>query len=183
MTLYRDRKQPRLTSFDYATPGAYFITICSHDKQVIFGNVRDGRVVLNTLGQLVDSHWRKLPEHWPHASVDLYVVMPNHLHGILMLESVDETGQAASATTIVGGFKSGVTKEWRLLSQDRMATIWQRGFYDRVIRDEDELRAVQEYIQNNPLRWELDRDNPAWNHAGKADTLPWEKEGLAGGLW
>ena len=184
------RKPTRLTGYDYSSYGGYFVTICSHEKRCLFGKVLNDAVVLSALGRLVNEHWLAIPRHYPHISLDQYIVMPNHLHGILMI--VQETGGSSASPThgmqasvqggssiksrmqpitrVIGDFKSGVTREFRKSNPTWQGQIWQRGFYDRVIRDERDLHEIREYIVFNPLKWELDRENP--NSQRKSPNQP-----------
>ena len=144
----RNRRSPRLQSHDYASPGWYFLTLCSKERRCIFGTVQDESVVHSEAGKAVARAWVQIPALHPSYLIDAFVVMPNHLHGILV-----HHGGATPVPTVVGLFKSRAS---RLAG----ASLWQRSFHDRVIRDEAELTAFREYVQTNPLRWTLDRENP-----------------------
>ena len=146
------RRSPRLRGFDYATSGAYFVTVCVSGKRCLFGEVVDDRMILNSLGQSVEDALVDAPAHWTGIDLDRFVVMPNHVHAILWIGS--RAGQAPPLHHVVGGFKSG---------SSRLAgvSLWQRSYHDRVIRDEAELHALRKYVAENPLRWALDRENPA----------------------
>ena len=115
--------------------------------------------------------WEEIPLHFPHVKPGDYVIMPNHIHGILAIEdnivgaknfSPSKAGSPRGTSKTIGsvirGFKIGVTK-W-IRQHTRIDHVWQRNYYEHVIRDEDELNLVREYIQNNPKRWDLDRENP-----------------------
>jgi len=168
----RQRKAIRLKGFDYSKPGAYFVTICSSEKKVEFGQTVEGKMRLNEIGEIVQECWRNIPKHFPSVLVDEFVVMPNHLHGVLFIE--DDSGTACRAPTaesfacpthlslptIIRSFKSAVTRAINLRRKTRGRKMWQRGYYERVVRDEKELSKAREYIVNNPLKWELDKENP-----------------------
>jgi putative transposase len=147
------RKSPRLPEYDYATAGAYFVTVCARARACLFGRSVHDEIRLSQPGQLVERCWIDLPIHFPGLALDAFVVMPNHLHGIVWLS---RAGHAPPLPVVIGSFKSAAS---------RMAgrPLWQRSFYDRVIQDEDELRALREYVAQNPLRWALDRENPSSN--------------------
>lgn len=130
--------------------GAYFVTVCTLGKACLFGRVREGTVTLSRLGRLVQDEWRRIPMRWPHVELDDFVVMPNHLHGIVWLV---RAGQAPPLHRVVGAFKAGTSR----LARRR---LWQRSFHDRIIRDEDELRAKRQYIADNPVKWATDPENP-----------------------
>jgi putative transposase len=144
-----ERKSPRLRQYDYATSGAYFVTVCARARACLFGESLDEDIRLSQTGQLVKRCWIDLPIHFPGMALDAFIVMPNHLHGIVWLS---RAGHAPPLPVVIGSFKS-------VASRTAGRPLWQRSFYDRVIRDEDELRALQKYVVQNPLRWALDNEN------------------------
>ncbi len=179
----RRRRSIRLKGWDYRTPAAYFVTICTHDRAPLFGRVVDGDMVLNAFGEIVWACWREIPEHFPHVELDAFVVMPNHVHGIIFI--VDVVGSLHAGAThvgathasplrgdaprgpasgslgaIVGSFKSAVTQRINALRNTPGAPVWQRNYYEHIIRTERALNAIRRYIAENPLRWHLDRYNP-----------------------
>jgi putative transposase len=117
----------------------------------LFVDVIDDQMRLSRVGSLVQAHWTALERRWRGVDVDTFVVMPNHIHGIVWLA---RAGQAPPLPTLIGSFKSGVSRRLRQV-------VWQRSFYDRVIRNETELSGLRQYVADNPLRWALDRENPA----------------------
>ena len=155
------RKNPRLKDYDYANAGAYFVTICTHHKQAIFGQNKSGVVELSPYGEHVERAWREIPEHFPAVYLDEFVVMPNHVHGVVFIDG--ERARHASPLqpgpklgTVIGAFKSAAA---RLINQARAtpgAPLWQRNYYEHVIRNEASLSEIREYIANNPLKWTLD---------------------------
>jgi putative transposase len=145
------RRSLRLPDFDYSSDGLYFVTICSRDRACLFGSVVDDAVRLSRLGRIVEDEWRGMPLRWRSSVVlDEFVVMPNHLHGIVWLT---RAGHAPPLQTVIGSFKSGV-------SRGAGRPVWQRSFHDRVIRNEGELDAYRDYVAANPVNWALDRENP-----------------------
>ncbi len=153
------RKCPRLPDYDYSQSGAYFITICTHDRLSLFGNVIDGQVALSEIGEVLEQCWYGLPTHYPGIVLDEFVIMPNHFHGIVVIETIGPK-KSASVSEIIGMFKSFAVRRMR---DDRLATpeaIWQRGFHDHVIRSDKSLQAIREYIVNNPVNWDQDDLNP-----------------------
>ena len=157
------RKNLRLKDFDYANAGAYFVTICTHHRQVIFGQIKSGVVELNPYGQHAERAWREIPAHFPDVQLDEFVVMPNHVHGVVFIDSERARHasplrrQAPSLGTVVGAFKSAAA---RLVNQERATPgmpLWQRNYYEHVIRNEVSLSEIREYIANNPLKWALDK--------------------------
>ena len=151
------RKPNRLSQYDYSTPGAYFITICTKDKRCILGSIvgasiaRPATVALSAMGKIVEKAILQIPVHYPAVSVDRYVVMPNHVHLLLQIHT-DESGRPMVAPTIsriMQQMKGAVTKQIG-------RSVWQKLYHDHVIRGEDDLRAVREYIAHNPARWRED---------------------------
>jgi len=190
-----------LPDFDYTQPGAYFITICTHDRIHLFGEIRDGKMVLNESGRIAYDEWMQTPKIRPDTTLDEFVVMPNHIHGIIRRGDPagrpcrgNPPGRPCAKTTngpasgsigaIIGQYKSLTTKRIRAARLGTpMATvrgiatmIWQRGYYDHIIRDDESLNRIREYISNNPLKWHEDRENvrrkPSCLVAEEAE--PWE---------
>jgi REP element-mobilizing transposase RayT len=165
------RQTTRLRGYDYSEIGAYFITICTRGRECILGEVSEGSMILSRLGGLVASCWGAIPDHFPAVSLDVWTIMPNHVHGILVIgarrgtacraPTQERFGEpvAGSLPTIVRSYKAAVT---RLARRACLAeSVWQRSYFDHVIRGEEELSRIREYILNNPLRWNLDEENPA----------------------
>jgi len=168
----RHRRSIRLKGYDYAQAGAYFVTVCSRSRECVFGESVEGEVRLNGAGRGVEEVWDALPKHYPGVEVDAFVVMPNHVHGIVVLPDRVGAQHAAplrrglkvapgSLSAIVRSFKSAVTKRINEAHGMPDTRVWQRNYYERVIRDEDELRGVRQYIADNPAQWALDEENPA----------------------
>jgi REP element-mobilizing transposase RayT len=163
----------RLREYDYSSIGAYFVTICAYERECLFGDIVDGEMRLNGAGRVVGNVWEALPERFPQVALDEYVIMPNHFHGIICIVGAplaaplpfvsEKRGAASSAPTlgsIVRAFKSisaiGVN---RLLNRQG-CPLWQRNYYERVIRDDFELSATREYIHFNPANWADDEERP-----------------------
>jgi putative transposase len=168
------RRSIRLKDYDYAQNGAYFVTLCSWQRESLYGDIVDGKMRLNAVGQVVESLWRGLPDHFSGINLDEFVIMPNHFHGIIeivgaryitpVLETAPIVGRDESRPTIgeiVRGFKARCTHIVKKIRNNPGCPLWQRNYYERVIRHEAELATAREYIVNNPLKWELDRENPA----------------------
>jgi REP-associated tyrosine transposase len=159
------RRSIRLREFDYSSTGVYFITTCAQNRECLFGDVLDSVMVLNDAGGLVESVWNGLMERFPTIELDAFVVMPNHVHFIVNIVGTagkDGAGQGRAPTLdqIVGAFKSvSAAQVNRLLSRTGQP-LWQRNYYERVIRNETELNGVRDYIIHNPLKWEDDTENP-----------------------
>ena len=160
---YGKRKSIRLKGYDYSQPGAYFITICTHNKECIFGEIINQKMALNELGNVVKQSWDQIPEYFPYVSLDQMVIMPNHMHGILLFsDSVVmsnnlKNGTSRTLGSVVRGFKTGVTKWAR---SNNLFVVWQRNYYEHIIRDKPSYDLICEYIENNPLKWELDSLHP-----------------------
>ena len=155
------RKQLRLRGYDYAFPGVYFVTICSAGKRPVFASTSGESIVLSLAGEIVRSEWIALPERFARLVLDEFVIMPNHLHGVLAF--VGHAGGASPSPTlfdVIGAFKSISTiKVNRLLRRSGVA-LWQRSYYEHIVRTGEDLRKIQRYILENPLMWSLDPENP-----------------------
>ncbi len=186
----RHRRSIRLPAYDYTAPGPYFVTVCTHERLCLFGDVIDDEMRLNETGRIVRDEWMRSADIRREIVLDEFVVMPNHVHGIVMIcEPVGATGRSPlhvaprsspaqsgppprSLGSFIGGVKSAITTRVNALHGTRGVTVWQRNYYEHVIRDEAELRRIREYIQCNPLRWAIDRENPT---AKAHEPLePWE---------
>jgi len=158
-------KSIRLKEYDYSQAGWYYITICTKDKMCLFGRVVNGKTILNKIGTIVKKHWEEIPKHFCHVELDEYVVMPNHLHGIIIINNVGvqnfEPQQnkfqhiiPKSLGSIIRAFKSSVT-QWCNKNELKYFR-WQRNYYEHIIRSKKSLYNIRQYIINNPLKWELD---------------------------
>jgi len=157
------RRSPRIAHYDYSSPGTYFVTICTHERACLFGNFARGEMVLTDIGRIVDDCWSEIPQHHTAVALDLYVVMPNHLHGLLSITPPrgTETPQTTpNLNAIVGSFKSAATRRVNASRATPGVNLWQRAYYDHAVRTEKGLERIREYIANNPLKWELDEYNP-----------------------
>jgi len=170
------RRSIRLKGYDYSQAGAYFITICTKDRACLFGEVVDGEMRLNALGQIVQDVWHDLPNH-VNVVLDAFVVMPNHVHGIVIIPDdtvvvVGAGSEPAPTTTrhglpeIVRQFKTFSARRINELRGTPGLPVWQRNYYEHIIRNEESLHRIRAYIANNPLKWALDRENPVWPGRG-----------------
>ena len=167
----KNRKTIRLEGYDYSENGCYFVTVCAQSREGLFGEIIGGGMVLSEAGRMVERTWNELPEFYCGIETDQFQVMPNHVHGVIVITENEFPHGTMSLSDIVHRFKSLTTHrymanvkdgEWKPFERK----LWQRSFYDRVIRDDDDLGRVREYIRNNPLKWALDEYNPA-NRAGE----------------
>jgi putative transposase len=154
---FNHRQSIRLNGYDYSTSGAYFITICTYEREYLFGDIVDGIMELNIFGNVARSHWQHLSQHHPNIIMDESIVMPNHLHGIIILES--STDYKKSIPEIIRGFKTFSAKAINKERGLRGVPVWQRNYYDHIIRNELELDRVRQYIINNPQNWDTDKNN------------------------
>ena len=148
-----ERKPNRIPQYDYSLPNYYFITICTHQKQCIFGTVKQ----LNGFGQIAAELLLHIPKHFPNAIVDKYVVMPNHIHAIIILRDASPDARK-DLSVILGQYKAAVSQQLHRSMPGR--TIWQKSFYDHVIRSEKGYQAAWCYIDENPVRWYINRGLP-----------------------
>ena len=193
---YHSRHSMRLKGYDYDLPGAYFVTIVSWKSDCIFGEIKDGVLKLNPLGCIIQSERYKIPQYFFHAQVGAHVVMPNHMHGIVIIEDefvgatrheknnskynkvirVEQTVEGfegspkddlkphgalpGSLGAIIGQLKSRVTRQYWAMAGVERCPIWQRNYYDHIIRNEHEYDQIVQYIEINPTQWEQDQYHP-----------------------
>ncbi len=150
----------RLSGYDYRTPGAYFVTICTAGNQPLFGEVQEGRVQLNELGKIADGCWKAIEHIRGGIAVDRHIVMPNHIHGVLLFHATEaasspttRTLAAGSLGAILGQYKSIVTKQSQFIPTPPTHPIWQRNYYDHIIRSVASLEKIRQYIFENPAPW------------------------------
>jgi putative transposase len=213
------RRSMRLRGFDYSRPGAYYVTLCAQDKRCIFGEVVNGQMRMNDCGKAVHEHWWRSAGIRREITLDTWVVMPNHVHGIVWIQPVarnrplEDVGadgvrpspgraplapaspaiqdvrfhgvrprggecrsplptRSRSLSSFVAGFKSATTRRINEIRNRPGGRVWQRNYYERVIRNEKELNRIREYIAGNPAHWPSDPENPA--AATPDDECPWE---------
>jgi REP element-mobilizing transposase RayT len=169
----RRRRSLRLPGYDYSQSNAYFVTICAAHKKFLCGNIKDGIMRLSEAGQVVAEEWLNTAVIRPYVTLDEFTVMPTHFHGILWVDETPKEGTArraltmerfgkpvtGSLPTIIGAFKAAVTRRIKPLKNINGGEVWQRGYYEHVIRDDESLNRIREYIMHNPLNWEFDREN------------------------
>lgn len=148
--MYYHRKPTRIPQFDYSSDNFYFITICTHEKKCIFGQPQR----LNIYGEIVSRALCSIVLHYEHIKVTNYVVMPNHVHAIIVIGCDGSSGKRPDMNTIIGQFKSGVSREIHKIEPD--LRVWQRSYHDHIIRNEKSYQKIWEYIDNNPICWEDD---------------------------
>ena len=223
------RRSIRLKGYDYTQQGAYFVTICTHQRNCLFGEIVDGEIKLNTNGEIARGSWLSIPRHFKNVELDEFVIMPNHLHGIIIIDSSEVVGEALanqdfsqlfsevagealanqdfsqsfsevagealanqdfsqqqnlssqcfaptvytgetikingtkpqSLAAITQNYKSVSTRQINRMNKAKGNVIWQRNYYEHIIRNEEALNNIREYIVNNPINWVKDQENPA----------------------
>jgi len=173
--IHRKRKPIRLIGYDYTQPGAYFVTICTHQRVPLFGTVTNGAMQLNACGRIAEAEWKRTAALRPDIAVDDFVVMPNHIHAIIVIyDSRDLVPQTpvephdpqfarpvpGSLGTIVGAYKAAVTRQSRRLQDTISLPLWQRNYHDHIIRTEHTYHTIRHYIRDNPRRWTQDTYHP-----------------------
>jgi putative transposase len=181
---FHHRKSIRLQGYDYRQPGGYFITIVAHQGESLFGAIIGEEFKINSAGMIVQSQWQKLPRWFP-ITLDVWVLMPNHIHGILLIDEISNDAHIRSGSTggnasqssepiqfhligtdshslgsIVQNFKSTTT---RLINRSRKSPgeeVWQRNYYEHIIRNDKDLERIRRYILDNPIKWAMDVENP-----------------------
>ncbi len=174
------RRSIRLKDYDYSQAGAYFVTICSWNRECLFGDVENcrdnSRIVLSEYGRVAEEYIGRIEERFDNVHIDEFVVMPNHMHGIIFIDQsvgvmpvgaihelpLQQRKQRRQMVLpkIIGWFKMNASKSINQIRNTEGRPVWQKNYYEHVIRNEKDLRSIQEYIINNPLQWELDENNP-----------------------
>ena len=165
------RRSIRLKGFDYSSQGAYYITIVSQGRECLFGEIVDGGMYLNQYGEIVQKWWNEIPIHFPNVELGAFVIMPNHVHWIIFITTINDsleedvksspTYNKPTVGQIVAYFKYQSTKEMNNIKTKTVITkIWQRNYYERIIRNEEELQQKTDYILDNPSQWVMDNENP-----------------------
>ena len=158
----------RLKNWDYKNPWWYYVTICTKNHKEWFGEISNSKMILNELGQIANEYWINIPIHYPEVELDEYIIMPNHIHGIIILNELPtvetpymvslQSNRQHSLGDVVGKYKAAVARQSRKMGYKQFQ--WQPRFYDRIIRNEKELFQIRKYIQQNPLKWEIEKDFP-----------------------
>ena len=163
------RRSLRIKHFDYSTPGAYFVTICTYKKRCLLSKVVENNIIQTEIGNIVEFQWKRTADIRKEISLDAYIIMPNHLHGIIFISKegtarrapTEEFGKPVSGSipTIVRSFKSAATKAVNSIRNSSGEPFWQRNYYEHVIRNEHEFNQKRDYIISNPSRWNEDNEN------------------------
>ncbi len=184
------RRSIRLKGWDYRRPGYYFVTMVVHNRACLFGRIKNKKMILNDFGKICETCWLAIPDHFDNVTLDEYQIMPNHVHGIIVItkwiDGVDTVGGDVGAThsvgathasplrqqskqnpnndvprgpkphsvgAVIGSFRSAVTNRINKYRRTPGAKLWQRNYWEHIIRDENELNRIRQYIKNNPLKW------------------------------
>jgi len=169
------RRSIRLKRYDYAQPGAYFVTICAQNRECLFGEIVAGEMRLSEAGRIVLEEWERIPKIRSEIQLGEWIIMPNHIHGVIVITEKDSIvgahGRAPlqdampkraprSLGALIAGIKSITTKRINVQRGMPGAPVWQRNYYEHIIRNEAEWEHIRGYIQINPVRWEEDQLNP-----------------------
>lgn len=178
-----NRHSIRLKGYDYTNEGLYFITICCHNRNCLFGKVVEGEMILNDAGKIAEQCWLEIPEHFTNVVLHEFVIMPNHVHGIVEFVGANHhspenanndsqniranndsplprpRGTSKTIGSLVRGFKIGVTKWFR--TNTNVETVWQRNYWENIIRDDESYEKISNYIKINPTKWKDDKFNNA----------------------
>ncbi len=165
------RRSIRLPDYDYKQSGVYYVTLCVAGRQCLLGEISDDAMVLNTLGCVVDECWLWLQNQYPYIELDAYVVMPNHLHGVIII--MDDAGCRGGSRTaptqgpevkplgrLIGAFKTTSTKRINKIRGTSAERFWQRNYYEHIVRNEADWNRIHQYIATNPQSWSQDSENP-----------------------
>ncbi len=175
MQQFPKRKSIRLSEYDYSQPGYYFITICTHQRQNLFGQIIEGKMYLNELGKIIGNQWHNIPKRFDNVQIEKFVIMPNHFHGIIHVRrgavsapvrknNVQRTGGGTPPLrpvllgNVIAYFKYNAAKQINLIRQTPGQPVWQRNYYETVIADNNAYAAIWEYIDHNPDKWLVDKN-------------------------
>ncbi len=164
-----NRRSIRLGLYDYSQSGAYFFTLCTWNRECVFGKVVDNSISLNEHGKIVAEEWNRSSMIRKEMELDEFIVMPNHVHGIVLIHAdvVGANGSSPlprmkpkSLSSFMAGFKSTVTKRINEMRMTPRSPVWQRNYYEHIVRNAEEMNRIREYIRNNPIQWEMDENHP-----------------------
>ena len=186
------RRSIRLKHYDYSLPASYFITICTHNRECLFGSINDGEMMMNEFGYIIEYKWQRIPTHFTHIQLDAFQILPNHVHGIIFINDIVGAKHShkktkydskiitknasplppqyssshpivtkpGSLSAIMQNFSSITTRKINQIRQTPGIKVWQRNYFDRIIRHEKELNCIRQYIIENPIQWNSDDNNP-----------------------
>ncbi len=152
------RRSIRLKGYDYSQAGAYYVTIVAWRREHVFGDIVNAEMQLNKFGQIVQYAWYDLPKHYPHVELDTFCIMPNHVHAIIVLND-DPAVKRHPLSEVVRAFKSFSARRINSLRNSQGIPVWQRNYYEHIIRNHEDYLSKSNYIMDNPLNWENDDEN------------------------
>jgi len=173
------RRSTRLRDWDYSGPGWYYVTLCTHGRACDLGEVKENKVILSPIGRIAEETWRWLGDHHENVGLDGFVVMPNHLHGIIIIHEPLGGGSRTAPTEgitskslgrLIGAFKTISTKRINEMKNSPGIIFWQRNFHDHIILNDADLNRIRSYIENNPLQWSIDEENPESKNTPRANV-------------
>jgi putative transposase len=161
------RRPTRLKNYNYSSVGAYFVTVCTYNRECVLGSIIDGEMHLGEYGRIVEAVWHELPNHYQYVYLDEFIIMPNHIHGIIILQDAVGEGLKPSPTMrrhalteIIRGLKTFSARGINSSRNTPGKRVWQRSYHEHVIRSGTDLQSIREYTVNNTLQWDLDNENP-----------------------
>jgi REP element-mobilizing transposase RayT len=155
------RRSIRLKNYDYSCAGMYFVTICIENRDCLLGEIIDGQMHMNAAGRIVAETWQWLASQYDYIMLDEWVVMPNHIHGIIVrVPTTEPTEKHKPLGRLIGAFKTVSTKRINILRDSLSMKLWQRNYWEHIVRNEQSLQQIRQYIANNPLTWSDDQLNP-----------------------
>ncbi len=165
------RRSIRLVGFDYTKPGAYFVTVCIRQRECLLGKCQDNQVQLSRYGEVVKFNWLNLTNVYPHVALDAFIIMPNHIHGIIILKDCPENKletkeKQTGLSEVICSLKRFSARRINQLHNIKGISVWQRGYYEHIIRNERSLNNIREYIVNNPVNWQEDEMHPSQSFLG-----------------
>ncbi|MEI6222674.1 MAG: transposase [bacterium] len=159
MKHYPQRKNTRLKHYDYSQNGWYFVTICARSREHILGEIKNEEMILNENGKIIQTCWQQLPQHYENCILDTFITMPNHVHGIIQIDnnlSTTSEKRKHGLSEIIRGFKTFSSR--KINDREKFTHFqWQKSFHDHIIKDETRLITIREYINNNPLKWHIEK--------------------------
>ena len=159
------RRSIRLKGYDYSQRGAYYVTLCVQNRECLFGKIINGDIQLDERGQIIQKYWMQINKRFSHVFLDHFIVMPNHIHGIIIINDHvtcrgEVTSPLSSLCNIIAWFKYQSTKHINKIHQTPGVRLWQRNYFERIIRNEKIYNRIIKYITNNPIMWDPDKENP-----------------------
>ena len=161
----KDRKRNRLQEYDYSQTAYYFVTLCTDNHKPVFGKIINGEMILNQFGCIIKNNWLRIQTFHENIELNEFIIMPNHIHGIIIVDNVGNANLAFPTdrtkmllSKIIQQFKRACSIKIKNKFNYHLP-LWQRSFYDRIIRNENELYQIRKYVLQNPLKWEIENNS------------------------